>query len=106
MAEQGDKKKAKSDKTKEKHVTPKAKKAQKWDNESGIEGRWKGVHHQPCSVEWKEAVKHAKQFAEFDVAAVKDKLLPVREEVQRDKLLLRLFEGKGPVVQWTPKMFQ
>ena len=57
-------------------------------------------------VEWKEAVKHAKQFAEFDVAAVKDKLLPVREEVQRNKLLLRLVEGKSPVVQCTPTMFQ
>lgn len=68
---------------------------------------WPGTRSQPCSVYWQCAVQHAQLHVPggFDLNQIQDLLLPVKEELQQEKLLFRIFGAFG-VLQVTEKKFR
>ena len=48
---------------------------------------WTGSGREPHSVFWKDAVKHALTFKNFDLDEIKDNLLPVAEDPRNCRLL-------------------
>ena len=51
---------------------------------SPVTENWKGSGHPPHSLYWEDAAAHALALMEFDVDQIKDNLLPVRGENQRE----------------------
>ena len=73
----------------------------------GIVAGWPGTRSQPCSVYWQCAVQHAQLHVPggFDLNQIQDLLLPVKEELQQEKMLFRIFGAFG-VLQVTENKFR